>query len=572
MTRHHHRDRPWRVRVDDEQGVPWGAGVLLDGRAVLTAAHVVQDAGAHPGGPATCVRVRSTVCSPEWTRTARVAPGTWVYRNGTRRGDVALLELDEPAECDIRTELWKVPISGGRVRVYGFPDVDAYGVGVDAELAGSGGREGERGLLKRVSEGDPWIEPGYSGAGVMALDGEFAGRVIGIVIADYVNEDAKAAWMLPTETILSYLPGLGTISGGNGITDFGPADLPGPDLDDPLQLALTRELARLCEGDRSGTFLVGTGSATGAGSSWLVRLARTSGPTGRTGTQADPRTRAPSGTVLGFGTVDAAFDARGRSTDDACAYLAGRFGFGTRGGVAALVRDLLHRRPPPCLIVDGVDRAADPARLVTELLAPLALRARSRGLRLVLGFEGAPPDDLAYDVHLDPTPLPAGDRARPATEEQARAAVERLAAAEEQARALQRALGTTFLAPPRLPPGRAPRLAVRLAVARTTHPNAEIAAVEQDADAARAAVTRYVDALREMEGEREDLAVSLDLHRVRAARLVGAEDLRLGELYVAAARALQRVPIDLAAARRRVPRYIGAVDQRIGEGHRSQGG
>ncbi|MFH8617725.1 trypsin-like serine peptidase [Streptomyces sp. NPDC017979] len=572
MTQHDHRDRPWRVRIDDERGVPLGAGVLLDERSVLTCAHVVEQAGGHPGGPAGRVRVRSTVCSPEWTRTARVAPGAWVFRNGTRRGDVTLLELDERAGCGIRTELWKVPISGGRVRVYGFPGVEPYGVGVDAELAGSGGREGEWGMLKRVREGDPWIEPGYSGAGVMALDGEFEGRVIGIVVADFVHEDVKAAWMLPTETILSYLPRLDAFSGGDGIDDFGSGDLPGVDLDDPLQLALTRELTRLFDADRVGTVLVGTGSATGAGSSWLVRLARTSGPAGRADGDQDERTGAPAGTVLSFGVVDAAFDARGRSTGDVRAYLARRFGFSAHGSVAELVDDLLHRRPPPCLMVDGVDRAVDPVGLVTELLAPLALRARPRGLRLVLGFEGAPPDDLAYDVHLDPTPLPAGNVPGSANEARARAVVDELGAAEDEALALQRAVGSRFLAPPRLPASCAPRLNVRLAVARGTRPNAEIAAVEARAVTARAAVARYADALREMETEREDLTVALELHRVRAARLFGPEDLRLGELYVAAARALQHVPVDLAAARRRVPRFITAVNQRIEGDGRSEGG
>lgn len=560
------------MRIDNEWGDPRGAGVLLDDRSVLTCAHVVQQVGGHPGGPSAHVRVKSTVCSPEWTRTARVAAGTWVYHNGTRLGDVALLELDEPAGCDLRTELWKVPISGGRVRVYGFPGVEPYGIGVDAELAGSGGRLGEWGMLKRVSEGDPWIEQGYSGAGVMALDGEFEGRVIGIVVAEYVDEDVKAAWMIPTETILSYLPRLAAFSGGDGIDDFGSRDLPVADLDDPLQLALTRELTRQLDGGRAGTVLVGTGSATGAGSSWLARLARTSGPAGRTRGGRDERTGAPSGTVLNFGVVDAAYDARGRSTAEVCAHLARRFGFSTRAGVAELVYDLLHRRPPPCLMVDGVDRAVDPAELVADLLAPLALRARWRGLRLVLGFEGTPPDDLPYDVHLDPTPLPAGSGMQPVTEARARAAVDELIAAEDGALALHRTVGTTFLAPPRLPPSSAPRLNVRLAVAGATQPSAELAAVEARAVAARTAVARYVDALREMTAEREDLAVSLELNRGLAERWIGAEDPLLGELHVAAASALQHVPIDLAAARRRVPRYIAAVNQRIEAERRGEGG
>ncbi|MDG4858926.1 hypothetical protein P8605_12305, partial [Streptomyces sp. T-3] len=166
---------------------------------------------------------------------------------------------------------------------------------------------------------------------------------------------------------------------------------------------------------------------------------------------------------------------------------------------------------------------------------------------------------------IAPTPLAAPARARTVTDAEARAAVDRLAEAEGEALALHRS-GARFLAPPRLPASQAPRLRVRLATARTTHPNPELAAVKEEAEAARTAVVRSDDALRRMNAEHEELTVRLELHRVRAARLVGAEDLELGKLYVAAARALQIVPIDLAAARRRVPRYIEAVDSRTGEG------
>jgi hypothetical protein len=99
---------------------------------------------------------------------------------------VALLELDETA-CDAHTKLWCTPISGGKVRAHGFPAAERYGISVDAELAGDGGRGGEFGLLNRVRTDGQWIEPGYSGAGVMMLEGDHAGHVIGIVVADFHN-------------------------------------------------------------------------------------------------------------------------------------------------------------------------------------------------------------------------------------------------------------------------------------------------------------------------------------------------------------------------------------------------
>ncbi|MFH0519683.1 serine protease [Streptomyces sp. M41] len=577
MALHHHSDNPWRVRVDDEDGTPCGAGVLLDDRHVLTCAHVVRYAGGGPtdGGGAGGgngrgsghVRVSSVACRPEWSRVARVAPGTWVHENGTQRGDVALLELDEPARCGTRTTLWKVPISGGTVRVYGFPEADPAGMGSDARLAGSGGRQGEWGLLKRVREGDPWIKPGYSGAGVMALGGEFDGRVIGIVVADYVDGEAKAAWMLPTETVLTYLPRIGEL----GFTDGDPTDelgrtrgeLADDVLRDPLRLALTQELTRLLDSGRPGTVVVGTGGTTAVGDSWLVRLVRTADPAARATVSDAELTGAPGDTVLGLGSIDAAYDARGRSVADVCGYLARRFGL-PGGDAGAVARQLLRRRPPACLVVGGVDRARDPVALVEELLRPLAGRARSRGLRLVLGFEGTPPDGLAPDVSLDPEPI-RGPAAGGVSAARVQEVVGLLAAEEDAAMTLEQEWGVRFFAAPRLPPRAAPRLRVRLAVARAAAPSPELTAVHDQAVAARAAVARFDRDLRRMAAAHEDLASILELHRVRAARYFGDEDRRLAELHAPAARALRIVPIDLTTARDSVARYTAEVNRRIEE-------
>ncbi|MFI1536997.1 serine protease [Streptomyces anandii] len=577
MALHDHRDDPWRVRVDDERGAVCGAGVLLDDRHVLTCAHVVRYAGAAPGdaaapgtapgGGAPRLRITSVACRPEWTRSARVPPGSWVHEDGTRRGDVALLELDEPAPCGTRTTLWKVPISGVRVGVYGFPAAEPYGIWTEAELAGAGGREGEWGLLRRLREGDPWIERGYSGAGVVARDGEFKGHVIGMVVADYVNGDARAAWMLPTESVLAYLPRIGEFTDGDRTDEMGPYhdESPADVLGDPLRLALTRELTRLLGGGWTGTAVVGTGGTTGVGSSWLVRLVRTADPAARAAASDGELTGAPGGTVLGLGSIDAAYDARDRSVAEVRDYLAGRFGLAP-GPTRDVVRRLLRRRPPACVVIGGVDRAADPGALVRELLGPLAGRARSRGMRLVLGFVDRPPDDLPYDVSLDPEPLRAGAVARPVSSARTQSAVARLAAAEEAAARLEREWGAHFFGAPRLPHAAAPRLRVRLAVARKTEPNPELAALHDDAVRARTETEHYDRALRRMITAHQDLTTSLELHRVRAARFFGEEDRRLAELHAPAARALRTAPIDLTAARTLVRRYVDEVNRRIDEG------
>ncbi|MEU2222154.1 serine protease [Streptomyces sp. NPDC018347] len=568
MALHHHSDRPWRVRVDDGEGTPRGAGVLLDDRHVLTCAHVVRYAGGAPGDAGSPVRISSVACRPEWVRTARVVPGTWVHDRDTQRGDVALLVLDEPVGCGTRTTLWKAPVSGGTVRMYGFPQDAPFGMGVEARLAGSGHRQGEWILLNRVDQGGPWIEPGYSGAGAVAGDGEFEGRVIGIVVADYVNESARAAWMLPTETILTYLPRIEEFTGGDRSDELGASrgELPGDVLGDPLRLALTQELTRLLDSDWCGTVAVGTGGTAAVGDSWLVRLVRTADPAARAGVTDAELTGAPGDTVLRLGSIDAAYDARGKSARDLSDYLAGRFGL--PGGTAAEVRrQLLHRRPPACLVVGGVDRARDPADLLREPLGQLAARARSRGIRLVLGFEGTPPAGLAYDVLLDPEPLPGG-AARDVDADEVGALLDQLAARERATFALQREWGARFFGAPRLPLLATPRLRVRLAVARATEPDPELTAIHDQAGDARAALARYEHDLRRMITTYRDLGALLELHRVRAARYFGDEDRRLAERHAPAARALQTEPIDLRAAGKLVRHYIDEVGRRFEErGH-----
>ncbi len=570
MGTHHHAEHPWRVKVG---GGRRGAGVLLDERHVLTCAHVVGDESER-------VTVSSAVCLPEWRIGARVVPGSWAYRgDDTRRGDVALLELDEPTPCGAHTRLWCAPLSGGRVRAHGFPRAEPYGISVDAELAGDGGRGGEFGLLNRVHADGQWIEPGYSGAGVVVLDGDHAGHVIGIVVADYRNADARAAWMMPTETIRGYLPGhfgpyvtgqpadrLGAAVGG--LPELGPGDT--------LRVALTRELIGLLTGGWAGTVVL-PGGAAGPDTTWLVRLVRTADPATRAGTSGAEFSAAPRDTVLGLGTIDAAFDARGKTVAEVTDYLAERFGLPLDD--PRLTDRLLRREPPASLVITGVDRAQSPGALVREVLRPLAVRARSRGVRLVLGFDGPPPPTLPYEVSLDPEPLTGGAPAGPAgTDVEARVA--ELAAAEADAAWLSRENERRFRRPLALPRAQAPRLRVRLAVARGTGvrgtgvpgagargtgPDPELMAIDGAAAAALADVAAFSERSRRWSERLDDLRRTLEVNRVRAARHFGDEDSSLGDLHDRAARALWQAPIDLTAARGLVGQYAAEADRRIEE-------
>jgi hypothetical protein len=563
MGIHAHGEDPWRVQVT---GSRCGGGVLLDGWHVLTCAHVVGDEN-------TPARVQSAVCRPEWRTMARVVPGSWVFPGGdTQRGDVALLRLDDAAPCDARAMLWCAPLSGGKARTYGFPQAAPYGIWAEAELAGDGGRRGELGLLNPVAAEGQWIEPGYSGAGVVMRDGDHAGHLVGIIVADYINvtrygvadgqgKVARAAWMMPAETIRAYLPAVDRYVAGVPTVRHETAGDRLPELarGDTLRVALTQELRRLLAGEWAGTVVLpGGGTATGTG--WLVRLVRTADPATRAWTSGAEFTTAPRDTVLRLGDIDAAYDARGKSVAEVMRYLTERFGLPSGDGHP--IDWLWRRQPPVCLVMTGVDRAESPETLVRELLRPLAVRARSRGLRLVLGFDGPPPADLPYEVSLDPEPL-AGGSAREVAAADVAARVAELAAAERQAARECTRDERRFRRPPALPHACAPRLRVRLAVARETGNTPELAAIEEAAVTALAEVASFRKGLAGLADLLQELRNTLEVHRERAERYFGAEDRELGDLHGQAARTLWQAPIDLAAAGAAVGRYIAEADRRI---------
>jgi len=264
--------------------------------------------------------------------------------------------------------------------------------------------------------------------------------------------------------------------------------------------------------------------------------------------------------VLELGTVDAAYDARGRSATEVTRYFSGRFGLPPDHPDP--VREILRRKPPACIVIDGADRAEDPGALLREVLRPLAVGARPRGVRLVLGFDGPVPDNLPYEVSLDPEPIDGGS-SRWAVAVDVGARIAELAAAEVDAATVNAGNERRFRKPPPLPPARAPRLRVRLAVAGAARHDPELAAMDEAAVAALGEIASFRQRSERMVDLLDELRSTLDVNQVRAARHLPEEDEDLADRYARARRALWQAPIDLDAAGRSVARYVADVDRRI---------
>jgi len=331
---------------------------------------------------------------------------------------------------------------------------------------------------------------------------------------------------------------------------------------DTLGIALTQELTRLLTGGWAGTVVISGGTATGT--SWLTRLVRTADPATWAGTSGSEFAGAPEGTFLELGAIDAAYDARGRSVGEIAGYLAKRFGLPR--DEPRLAARLLSRKPPVCLVIANIDQARSPRELLREVVRPLAAGARLRGARLVLGFAGQPPSPrtLPYDVLLDPVPA-TGNPARSATADGTRAHLAELEAAEAVAAGFNAENERRFCDCPVLPPGRAPRLRVRFAVASASGATAEFAAIDGEIETALGELESFTGRSERLNEHLEALRGRLSANRVRVERHVSTEDGHLGDLYVRARDALQEAPIDLAGARDLVDGYVAEAARRLGE-------
>jgi hypothetical protein len=567
------RQDPWRVRIHDGDGAVLGAGILLSDGRVLTCAHVLPEKvadldpsdGGHGDRAGWPIRVDLVGRFPVRSRRARVAPRGWVPARADvglgSVGDVVLLEVD-PLPC----------LPGRSVRICGFPAGGDQGIWLAATVSGP---SGEWVQLNAVTEPGPQVRPGFSGAGV--LD-EATGTVIGMVVAKGAERDRGVFWMLPIDAVASHLPSMADLVTGDPLADASFRAHQKAALDETVAAALHTLVEAL--GARSTgrpiMFLSEQEDVRSAAFGLLV-------------TRADRAIRArmpqwfarnsPPGTLPRVGSIDVAVDASGRTTAQVCRRLADRLGL-IAGSAAELVGQLRAGSPKSItLVVDCVDRAAEPVELFTDLLYPLA----QSGSKVVLGARSMPAVatgrttvvDLDVRLGAGTGPGPIGKLPVPDRLDRLDNLVDRVGAAEAAARAAHHNTALRILdAPPVREEFASLQLRVlrlRMGVRRLAPTDRKVSDILAALDAAEGRVAdalhRARDAQRRLDAllaERDDQRGLLDAYRVLAACSGLGEDLPLTELFTEAHRRLWKAPCDLPAARAAVTDYLHALWHRLG--------
>lgn len=198
-------------------GVPTAAGgaALLSARRVVTCAHVVNDALGRdlyaPGPPAAADALRLAFHGPGAAyagyaaqhRTARLSVWVPPQRGSSSmvwQGDLAVLELDEPAPEWLRPVVWRDMAEGQRLRAWhGGGEAIAF---ADTEVKL---QEGRFGYLDGQLSGAA-IGPGFSGGPLWATDDA---TVVGLVVAHVMPGDGpmgpqttvRRSWAVPWQAI-----------------------------------------------------------------------------------------------------------------------------------------------------------------------------------------------------------------------------------------------------------------------------------------------------------------------------------------------------------------------------------
>ncbi|BCJ58123.1 S1 family peptidase [Micromonospora endophytica] len=540
---------PWPVRIRGSHGVV-GAGMAVDERHVLTCAHVIRETGATdpcdtaPGWPVD-VDLVGQPGSPKVS--ARVVPGCWAPPTDDGRGDVALLELAAPLSRGPFAPLRRVRPWGRWVVVCGFPETVEHGLHVRARLAGPAGA-GREWVQMDSSTTGPQIIQGFSGAAVVDAT---TGHVVGMVVSAYDNSDGEQvavaghapasglSWMIPVETILRYLPRIRVWVSGVPSVD---RDFLRPD-HGPVDRSIAGQLADFFHGRIPANVLILVIGDPGSGIAAAVRQAAVSSSREFRPTAGPTSAPADQAALLPVGSIDLAVDVAGKSTREVSQRIADWAGEADRTGSGQSLET-----PPQALIINNIDQADDPEKLLSTVVLPMVDQAAARDLRLLLTFSS---ESVAHRLTL---------LAR---------RVAGLAAAEEAAQRAHRELAALVAEVPRVP-SRATRLRVLLTTLRAaatadtsaTLP-AGLASAERATDRAlrkAEAVRQQLDAIRERWSE---LRGRLDGFLALAVRHGLTEDPLLSPLYRRAHELLLGGECDLGVADAAVRRYSDALVARI---------
>ncbi|MEV6872358.1 trypsin-like peptidase domain-containing protein [Amycolatopsis sp. NPDC051128] len=533
--------RRWRVRLRDDPGRIHGAGTMLDERHLLTCAHVVEQCG----GPEARIAVDFVGLPGTGSGHATVVADGWVPETDDERGDIALLRLDEPAAGVSGAPLHRMSLRDHQlVRAYGFPAGADAGLWTFGRLVGEGGPGCEWIQLNKTAEAEP-IEPGFSGTAV--LD-EATGVVVGMIVGRYTGEGGRVAWMIPVETMLGHLPRLREWSTGEPAVD---ESFVRPD--GAVDVSFVRRLRNWLSDPGSGAvWVVVTGGEESATANAL-RLGVVHADRERS--FGAPRPPADAGDPPPAGAVDLAVDASGKTADEVSGRIEDRF-----GGVDAATRPRRDRT----LVVDGIDDAAEPDRLVREVLAPLIGRADRLGLRLVLAFRRESSPGVTVVRSIPDVSRPAEDdlsgRLDVLTKD-----LDELAAIEEfQATVANRFTGAEPVRP------RANRLRAGANLLRAAEAEGDLDWVARHLGECERKVALAVEDGRERRAvldrllaRRAELRARLDGYSEMARNHGLVEDPELDRTYGLAWNALWVAPGDLDAAERALKTYAAAVRRRI---------
>ncbi|MFD5319883.1 trypsin-like peptidase domain-containing protein [Streptomyces sp. NPDC127098] len=529
-----------------------GAGVLVSPDTVLTCAHVV-------GTPDRPVLVDLVGVPGAGAVRARVDAGSWVPERGDHgdqgfgpTGDLTLLRLERPQPPGRATRLRRLsPSWDRRVGMYGFPEELDQGIYLRGRLAGGTGGDGRVQIFPE--EPAEWVRPGFSGAGVTD---QLTGQVIGIVVSAYVGQGLRLSFMIPTETVIHHLPEVERWTDGDSVVDRALVSTAGDEpVEDPAFAAWLAGWLRGGAGVPPAEAVLVEPAAPARSLTLrraLTQADRELSTTGRatTGRRPEPDTLPP------VGSLDLAVDASRQTPAELAERVCRRMGLD--GGPERLAVTVL----PLTVVVDGVDRAPDPAGLA-ELLELLA----EQGSRLLLVFHAADSETRRVAVAALRLRHRLGQLARRLEETLPLEA--RLHERYRQVRAdIRRATDalTTVHALRRLVSRQRRECSVPdRTAAGLDRLHEELDGYEGEARKAAARIEEAVTRLDALVVRRDELRGRLGAAQARARAVCDGEDLPLAHAYAAAHELLWRAPCDVPAAERAVAAYVLAVTGRPDE-------